>query len=120
MNLMTNAIDAMPDGGVLKAKAYAKDIAESDSVNGLAKDPHFKIGDRAVVVEITDNGTGIPEGLQSMIFEPFCTTKGHAKGTGLGLSLAHLIMERHKGSIDVKSEAGRGTTFILKLQSSAS
>jgi signal transduction histidine kinase len=79
-------------------------------------DDYFKIGDKIAVVEIEDTGEGIPEDLLLKIFEPFFTTKDAEKGTGLGLSLAHLIIDRHKGSIEVESEVNKGTKFIINLQ----
>ena len=68
------------------------------------------------VVEIEDTGMGIPEDQLPNVFEPFFTTKEAEKGTGLGLSLAHLIIDRHRGNINVKSEVDKGTKFTLNLQ----
>lgn len=93
-NLLDNAIDAMEEGGLLKLKAYAK-------------------RDR-VFMEITDNGTGIPEEVKSKIFDPFFTTKEVGKGTGLGLEVVHRIVEHHKGSIEVDSVPGK-TTFTVSF-----
>jgi signal transduction histidine kinase len=72
------------------------------------------------VVEIEDSGKGIPEDVLQKVFEPFFTTKESEKGTGLGLSLAHLIIDRHQGKIEVQSEVNKGTKFTLKLQPAAS
>jgi PAS domain S-box-containing protein len=69
-----------------------------------------------VEVRISDTGAGIPERIRNQIFDPFFTTKGVGKGTGLGLSIAHAIIEKkHRGSITLETEMGRGTTFILRL-----
>ncbi|GLH71965.1 hypothetical protein GETHLI_04670 [Geothrix limicola] len=69
-----------------------------------------------VEVMVSDNGTGIPESVQARMFEPFYTTKPVGKGTGQGLAIAHaVIVEKHQGRIEVRSEVGRGTTFILHL-----
>lgn len=74
-----------------------------------------KVVDADVQIEIEDTGTGIaPENL-SRIFDPFFTTKAVGQGTGLGLSLSYGIMQKHRGSIDVHSVVGHGTTFILRL-----
>jgi signal transduction histidine kinase len=68
------------------------------------------------VMEISDTGTGIPEAIRSRIFDPFFTTKPVGKGTGQGLAIARsVIVDRHQGRIDVASEVGKGTTFIVRL-----
>jgi PAS domain S-box-containing protein len=69
-----------------------------------------------VEVSVSDDGTGIPEAVQARMFEPFYTTKPIGKGSGQGLAIAHaVIVEKHQGRIDVHSEIGQGTTFILRL-----
>lgn len=94
VNLIVNAVDAMPRGGCL-AISCAR-------VEGRLK-LHF-----------ADTGTGMPEDVREKVFEPFFSTKG-AHGTGLGLSVSYSIIERHAGSIRVESELGRGTTFTIEL-----
>ena len=69
----------------------------------------------SVKLSFKDSGKGISEEIQSHIFEPFFTTKEVGKGTGLGLSIAYGIIEKHKGNIEVKSEVGKGTEFIITL-----
>lgn len=93
--LATNAIDAMPDGGNLIFRTFAK-------------------GNR-VVIEIEDTGSGIPQENMSKIFEPFFTTKEVGKGTGLGLAVCYGIVSEHGGRISVKSTPGKGTTFSIFL-----
>jgi PAS domain S-box-containing protein len=67
-------------------------------------------------VRVRDTGTGIPEAIRSQIFDPFFTTKEVGKGTGQGLAIAHaVIVEKHKGTIDIETEVGKGTTFIIRL-----
>jgi len=69
-----------------------------------------------VEVQIRDTGTGVPDKIRSRIFEPFFTTKEVGKGTGQGLALAHtVIVKKHDGKIWFESEAGKGTTFFLRL-----
>jgi two-component system, NtrC family, sensor kinase len=68
-----------------------------------------------VVVTISDNGPGIPAECINRIFEPFFTTKEIGKGTGLGLSVAYDIVKKHRGEIEVQSEAEKGTTFIVRI-----
>ena len=70
---------------------------------------------RYVAISVSDNGGGVPENIINKIFDPFFTTKSEKKGTGLGLSVAYGIIENHGGRINVKSEAGKGTTFEILL-----
>ncbi|MDN3512833.1 MAG: ATP-binding protein [Candidatus Brocadia sp.] len=94
INLIQNACDAMPMGGQLTISAQS----ESSSV---------------LAVTFTDNGSGIPGHIKNMIFDPLFTTK--PKGIGLGLAVSSSIIQRHGGSIDVKSKEGEGASFIVKL-----
>jgi signal transduction histidine kinase len=94
-NLIDNAIDAMHGEGEIVIRTSAT-------------------ADEKIVVEITDNGPGIPAEIQARIFEPFFTTKGPGAGTGLGLHIAYNIVERHHGRIEVQSEAGK-TVFRITL-----
>ncbi len=95
INIILNAIDAMPQGGTLRI-----DLIE------LAAE---------VQVKITDTGTGIKEQHLPHIFDPFFTTKGLGKGTGLGLSIAYAIINEHEGHIGVQSEVGKGTCFTISI-----
>jgi len=106
-----NAIDAMPQGGTL----WLEDHLTNERLTG------DQLTDDATEIEIKvrDNGTGIAPDVLPHIFEPFMTTKEHGHGTGLGLAIARGIMERHMGRIDVESELGRGTTFMLTLPTQA-
>jgi PAS domain S-box-containing protein len=94
VNMIVNAVDAMPRGGRLLVSCHRKD--------GRLQ-LHFR-----------DNGMGMPEDVRQKIFEPFFSTKG-AHGTGLGLSVSYSIIERHSGSISVVSEPGSGTNFTIDL-----
>ncbi len=71
--------------------------------------------DSFVKISISDNGTGMPEEVKQKIFEPFFTTKKAGEGTGLGLSIVYSIIELHKGTIEVNSELGKGTEFLITL-----
>ncbi|WP_447974811.1 PAS domain-containing sensor histidine kinase [Nitrospira sp. Kam-Ns4a] len=95
LNLVINAIHAMPEGGTLRI--------------ALAR-----TGD-AVTVTVADTGHGIPKEDLPKIFIPFFTTKETGKGTGLGLTVVHGIIQEHGGTIAVDSEPGRGTTFTISL-----
>ena len=67
------------------------------------------------VITITDDGSGMDADVQKKIFEPFFTTKEVGKGTGLGLSISYAIVKQHHGDIVVHSQAGKGTSFVIKL-----
>jgi signal transduction histidine kinase len=85
-NIIDNAIDAMGSKGELRVRTYRDDTC--------------------VVVEIGDNGPGIPPEIKSRIFEPFFTTKGVGEGTGLGLDTVQRIVRKHRGNIQVTSQPG--------------
>lgn len=118
LNLVNNAVDAMKDRQekVLSVTAYKQTVSDVGYKSGYRRSDFFNIGDEMIVVEISDTGKGMPEEVLSKIFEPFFTTKPVNEGTGLGLSLAHMIMDRLKGTIDVESRENQGTTFYIKLQ----
>jgi signal transduction histidine kinase len=97
LNLLLNAIDAMPDGGLLLVK-----VVQEKKTGFLS-------------VQVSDTGSGIPSHILSSIFTPFFTTKPTGRGTGLGLSVSKGIIEKHGGSIDVESVVGKGTTFTVHL-----
>lgn len=92
--MLLNGIEAMPEGGEI--------FWTMEENSGFAN------------VYIQDTGVGIPDDIRDKIFDPFFTTK-HGSRLGLGLSLAHAVITRHRGQIDVTSRLGEGTTFIIKL-----
>jgi len=94
VNLIVNAVDAMPQGGRL-------------AINCVRRNDRLTL-------YFTDNGGGMSEDVREKVFEPFFSTKG-AHGTGLGLSVSYSIIERHGGSIKVESKPDQGTTFIIEL-----
>ncbi len=91
-----------------------------NAAQAIEKQGEIKIATRTlkeqVEIAISDTGAGIPKENLSSIFDPFFTTKEVGKGTGLGLNVAYNIITRHKGTIDVESEVGKGTTFIIRLR----
>ena len=93
-NLLNNALDAMPKGGKIRIKTL--------------KEENY------IALTIEDTGIGIPEAIGNRIFDPFFTTKG-VQSTGLGMSISYGIINRHKGTIAVESEEGKGTVFTIKL-----
>lgn len=107
-NLLRNAVDAMPpEGGVITIKS---DLVR---IEPLPTDPAPIADVPYLRVVITDNGLGMSPETRARIFEPFFTTKAAGKGTGLGLPMVLGLMEGHKGFIDLQSEVGKGTSFIL-------
>ncbi len=103
LNLLINAAQAMP---ARAASANRISVRTFTDERGWA------------VVEVIDNGTGIEADRVSRVFEPFFTTKSVSEGTGLGLSICRNIVRDAGGSIDVKSDAGQGTTFVVRLPAS--
>ena len=97
MNLVVNAADAMPGGGVLR-------VGTGRSADG------------SPWVSVSDTGCGIPEAIRARVFEPFFTTKAPGKGTGIGLAVVRGIVDQHGGAIELESEVGRGTTVRITLQ----
>jgi PAS domain S-box-containing protein len=94
VNLVYNALDAMPQGGTLRLATAARD--------------------GAVLVTVADTGVGMAPAIRGRIFDPFFTTKG-PRGSGLGLAVAYTIVSRHHGQISVQSEEGRGALFTIRL-----
>jgi len=110
MNLCVNARDAMPQGGTLTLSANNLYIDEAQA--RLHLDAH--IGNY-VTIAVIDTGTGIPPEIIHHIFDPFFTTKDIGKGTGLGLSAVLGIIKSHGGFVDVQSQIGQGSQFMIYL-----
>lgn len=100
LNLFRNAVQAIDPNQVEKLLSISLE----------------KAGDNKISITITDNGQGIPQEIIDQIFQPFFTTKPVGQGTGLGLSVCrNIIVQKHHGNMEVKSEVGKGTTFIIYL-----
>jgi signal transduction histidine kinase len=97
INLLTNAIQAIDSDGCITIKAWTKKAPQ------------------CAYIEITDNGKGIPNSQMNRIFDPFYTTKDPGEGIGIGLSIALSIIKEFKGTIDVKSTPGKGSTFRISF-----
>ncbi|MCF6148869.1 MAG: PAS domain S-box protein [Candidatus Kuenenia sp.] len=111
MNLYSNALDAMPEGGALHIKSERTEL----DCAFMKKQGLNKQSGEYIVVSVSDTGTGIEEKIKDRIFEPFFTTKVVGKGTGLGLSMVHGMVEQHGGFVTCSSEPGKGATFSIYL-----
>jgi signal transduction histidine kinase len=110
INLVSNARDAMPQGGRLTVAVTGRQLDGGE----LRRDDDIAAGDY-VEVTVTDTGTGMTEDVKHRIFEPFFTTKPQGKGTGIGLASSLGIIERFGGRMTVDSEVGTGATFRILL-----
>jgi signal transduction histidine kinase len=101
LNLMANALDAMPNGGRLTIKTQ-EDATPASSDNG-----------KWLKISIIDTGIGITEESKKRIFDPFYTTKKIGEGTGLGLAICDKIVREHAGRLEVESAVGKGSSFFV-------
>jgi signal transduction histidine kinase len=97
VNLLLNAADATPAGGVVTLTIRAS------------------AGNDAAEIEVCDTGPGVPPGLRERVFEPFFTTKEAGRGTGLGLTVCRSIIDRHRGTIMLDMAPGGGCRFVVRL-----
>ena len=95
MNLLTNAIDAVEEGGLIEVRTER--------------------GDAAFTIVVADDGAGIAPDIRERVFDPFFTTKPVGKGVGLGLAIGYRIVQAHKGSIEIRDKAGGGTEFAVTI-----
>ena len=108
VNLILNAVDAMPEGGEL---TLGTKLVSSDALHGRKNEGN----EQFVLITVADTGIGIPEKLRPSVFDPFLTTKPGGKGAGIGLSSAQAIVRQHNGHIEVQSTPGAGTKFSVYL-----
>lgn len=116
VNLMINAMHAMPDGGALIVRAFGHVIGDVKRDEGARTAGHLRAGDRVVRIELDDTGTGIDEAILSKIFDPFFTTKATGVGTGLGLAVCRKIVELHQGFLELENLPGGGARASVTLK----
>ena len=104
INISLNAFDAMPNGG-----DFTVTVELGDSIDKRSGEVS------CIIIHLSDTGIGIPPEDIGFLFEPFYTTKERGAGSGLGLFVSYLIIDQHGGTIDVESQLGDGTDFIIKL-----
>jgi CheY-like chemotaxis protein len=104
VNLIFNAVDAMPGGGTLTLRTYRARSGSNSHERSF--------------ISVSDDGVGMDDDLRSRCLEPFVTTKGE-RGTGLGLALVYGVVQRHEGSIDISSAPGAGTTVCIGFPSAS-
>ena len=115
VNIILNSIQAMPNGGELTVKTDVGEVIKLSPSGAETEEEEEEAKPEPVIfVEITDTGMGIPDENLKKIFDPFFTTK-EVGGTGMGLPITLRIIEDHHGSIRVKSQVGKGTTFLVTL-----
>lgn len=118
LNVFTNALHAMPDGGTLTVSSRVETLA-ADGVEyhaGERSGIRFREGEQAMIVEVRDTGTGIAHEDLGKVFDPFFSTKPTGKGMGLGLTVARKIVELHRGCIGIRSLPGRGTAVSMMFR----
>jgi len=109
MNVLSNAVDALEERD---SDRSSEEIVAAPSTIEIST----AIAEERAIVQIKDNGPGIPESLQQRLFDPFFTTKAVGKGTGLGLSISYqIVAEKHGGELECHSELGKGTTFTISI-----
>jgi two-component system, NtrC family, sensor kinase len=121
LNLINNAFYAVNERQKnVDVKPGVKDLTTFEKLSNLAYQPTVSVStqqiDNQIIIKIKDNGTGMPESVKTKIFQPFFTTKPTGEGTGLGLSLSYdIVTKGHGGTLEVSSEEGIGTEFIIIL-----
>ena len=115
INLILNALQAMPQGGRLTIRASVKRLTDPGVGIGQRAEDVFQVGQTVLACEIEDTGIGIPNAILPNVFNPFFTTKPPGEGVGLGLSITSSIIQGHHGAIYIASQEGHGTTVSVYL-----
>jgi signal transduction histidine kinase len=121
INIIMNSVQAMKAGGKIEIRTKRGLLGETKRDEGLREMNRMRMGDEVAVIEISDNGPGIPDELKNRIFEPFFTTKPTGEGTGLGLAVSKRIIELHRGQMEVvNSEGSTGACVRIQLKANFS
>ena len=116
VNVFTNALHAMPDGGTLTVRTRSRQHTGVGENIGDSRSESFHVGGTLVIAEVEDNGTGIPEDKLGKVFDPFFTTKTTGEGTGLGLSVTRSIIDLHGGTIEIHNRPEGGARITITLE----
>ena len=113
VNILSNAAHAMEAGGTLTVRTFTREVTGIGE--NISHSDNFRPGEKLLVIEVLDTGTGVPEALIGKVFEPFFTTKPTGKGTGLGLTVTKTIVDLHGGTIEMRNrpEGGACVTIVL-------
>ncbi|HMF58702.1 MAG TPA: ATP-binding protein, partial [Pyrinomonadaceae bacterium] len=111
INLINNALDAMPEGGHLSVST----VTENGGAAYSEQDGENVASSSTILIEFADTGIGMSAEIRSHLFEPFYTTKGTGRGSGLGLVVVRQVVREHGGQIEVQSHEGEGTRFLITL-----
>lgn len=117
INLLSNAVEAIPSGGSITITAALQKLTTAGSQVGRRKEDAFKVGQEVVIIRVEDTGSGISEDALPHVFDPFYTTRRGKGGTGLGLSVARNIVQIHQGTIEItnRKEGGARVTIMLPV-----
>jgi signal transduction histidine kinase len=107
LNVILNGAQAMPEGGKLEV------ALEEENATAAPGDRSRPPGPKTAVLRIADEGPGIPEEIREKIFDLYFTTRN--EGSGIGLAMTYRILQLHHGGIEVQSNAGHGTEFLLRI-----
>ena len=120
LNVFTNALHAMPDGGTLtvSSRVQTLDAASAEFQEGERSGVRFREGEQAIAIEVRDSGTGIAHENLGKVFDPFFSTKPTGKGMGLGLTVARKIVELHRGCIGIRNLPGGGAAVSMLFKTS--
>jgi signal transduction histidine kinase len=116
VNILLNAIQAMPEGGKMYIRTYSRQVDSIGGNVGRRSSDQFKLEEMVVLVEIEDTGIGISKENLLRVFDPFFTTKSPGEGTGLGLAVVRNIIDMHKGLINIESTENKGTKVMITLK----
>ena len=118
MNVFSNALHAMPEGGILAIKTRVKVLGPADVTfdAGNRAGARFRESERAIIIEVRDTGSGIQVEHLGKVFEPFFSTKPTGKGMGLGLTVARKLVELHRGTIAVQNRADGGAIVTMMFK----